>query len=41
MTKKIPPTVSEYMASIGRKGGKNGKGKPKTRKVVTKKAKKA
>lgn len=40
MSKKLPQTVSEYMASIGRKGGKNGKGKPKTRKVAKKKEKK-
>lgn len=26
---KIPPSVSEYMASIGRKGGRKGRGKPK------------
>jgi hypothetical protein len=31
MTQKIPPTVSEYMAKIGAKGGKNGKGVKKTR----------
>lgn len=31
MTKKIPSTVSAYMAAIGRKGGKNGKGKKKNR----------
>jgi hypothetical protein len=32
MTKKIPESVSEYMRRIGRKGGKNGKGKKKVRK---------
>jgi hypothetical protein len=26
MTKKIPSAVSAYMASIGRKGGRKGKG---------------
>jgi hypothetical protein len=31
MTKRIPESVSEYMRRIGRKGGKNGKGKKKTR----------
>lgn len=33
MTKKrVPAAVREYMASIGRKGGSNGKGKKKPRK---------
>jgi hypothetical protein len=32
MSKKLPESVSEYMRRIGRKGGKNGKGKPKARK---------
>jgi len=32
MTKKIPESVSEYMRRIGRKGGRNGKGKKKIRK---------
>jgi general stress protein YciG len=31
MTKPVPPSVSAYMATIGRKGGKNGKGTPKSR----------
>lgn len=31
MTKPVPSAVRAYMASIGRKGGKNGKGKPKKR----------
>jgi hypothetical protein len=34
MTKKPPPSVSAYMAAIGRKGGKNGKGKRKVRKSI-------
>jgi hypothetical protein len=34
MTKKVPPSVREYMAAIGKKGGKNGKGKKKNRKPV-------
>jgi hypothetical protein len=34
MTKRIPESVSEYMRRIGRKGGKNGKGKKKNRKPV-------
>jgi len=29
--KKIPPAVRAYFAKIGRKGGANGKGKPKPR----------
>jgi hypothetical protein len=33
MTKSVPPAVSAYMRKIGRKGGKNGKGKSKTRKA--------
>jgi hypothetical protein len=33
MTKKLPESVSEYMRRIGRKGGKNGKGKRKVRKA--------
>jgi hypothetical protein len=32
MTKKLPESVSEYMRRIGRKGGRNGKGKRKNRK---------
>jgi len=28
---KVPGLVSAYMAKIGAKGGKNGKGKPKRR----------
>jgi hypothetical protein len=32
MTKKLPESVSEYMRRIGRKGGRNGRGKKKTRK---------
>ncbi len=31
MATKIPESVSEYMARIGRKGGKNGKGVKKRR----------
>jgi hypothetical protein len=36
MTKRIPESVSEYMRRIGRKGGKNGKGKKKTRRTPKK-----
>jgi hypothetical protein len=32
MTKKVPPSVREYMAAIG----KNGKGKKKTRRTPKK-----
>jgi hypothetical protein len=38
MTKRIPESVSEYMRRIGRKGGKNGKGKKKNRKPSERKA---
>ncbi len=31
MTTRVPPAVSDYMAKIGAEGGKNGKGKSKTR----------
>lgn len=31
MTKKIPTDAREYLARIGAKGGRNGKGKPKVR----------
>ena len=34
MTKPVPSAVRAYMASIGRKGGKNGKGKPKRKPSV-------
>jgi len=39
-TKKIPPTVSEYMAKIGAKGGRNGRGKQKIRKTALRHRKK-
>lgn len=31
MTIKLPPTVSQYLAQIGAKGGRKGKGKSKVR----------
>lgn len=31
MIRKLPENVSQYLAKIGAKGGRNGKGKPKTR----------
>lgn len=31
MSKAVPPSVSEYMATIGRKGGRAGKGTKKAR----------
>lgn len=37
MSKKIPPAVSAYMAAIGRKGGKKGKGVKKRPKKQVKK----
>jgi hypothetical protein len=37
VSKKIPPAVREYFAKIGRKGGANGRGKPKPRKKQPKK----
>lgn len=31
MAAKIPPAARAYLAEIGRRGGKNGRGKPKRR----------
>jgi len=31
MTKTVDPAVREYLASIGKKGGKKGRGKTKKR----------